>query len=160
MLLIFLVLQELDGKSIGNNRTLKVSDVIPRPFEKNNKVALPPHSTEKMEKPSPDSDSNTTQSTNNDEADEDGSLLHSGSVLKGRSARDAVTPLAHMSYYDQLEHKKNSLAQTLKRLVSKLYLLVILFGLQERDLFFFHFLYVTLNLLQSTNWNFGTFCYL
>jgi tRNA (uracil-5-)-methyltransferase len=33
-----------------------------------------------------------------------------------RSARDVVTPLAHMSYADQLEHKKNSLAQTLKKL--------------------------------------------
>ncbi|KAL6650202.1 hypothetical protein ACP70R_009127 [Stipagrostis hirtigluma subsp. patula] len=33
-----------------------------------------------------------------------------------KSARDAVTPLAHMSYNDQLEHKKHSMAQILKRL--------------------------------------------
>uniref|UniRef100_A0A0A9GCP7 C3H1-type domain-containing protein n=1 Tax=Arundo donax TaxID=35708 RepID=A0A0A9GCP7_ARUDO len=33
-----------------------------------------------------------------------------------RSARDAVTPLAHMPYNDQLEHKKHSMAQILKRL--------------------------------------------
>ncbi|KAK6163302.1 hypothetical protein DH2020_000166 [Rehmannia glutinosa] len=107
----------LDGKTVGNNRTLKVSDVIPRPFEKNSRVALLPHSSQQMEKPSPDSDqSNKTESTNNDEADDDGSLVSNGSVLKGRSARDAVTPLAHMSYSDQLEHKKNSLAQILKKL--------------------------------------------
>lgn len=102
------MLQELDGKSIGNNRTLKVSDAIPRPFEKNNKVALPGNAS---------SDSNAT--TNSD--DEDSSALPNDSVSKARSARDAVTPLAHMSYSDQLEHKKNSLAQTLKRLVNKLY---------------------------------------
>jgi tRNA (uracil-5-)-methyltransferase len=34
-----------------------------------------------------------------------------------KSARDAVAPLAHMSYNDQLEHKKNTMAQILKRLV-------------------------------------------
>ncbi|KAK3145384.1 hypothetical protein QOZ80_4AG0328510 [Eleusine coracana subsp. coracana] len=37
-------------------------------------------------------------------------------VSRKKSARDAVTPLAHMSYNDQLEHKKNSMAQILKRL--------------------------------------------
>ncbi|KAL1558554.1 zinc finger CCCH domain-containing protein 24 [Salvia divinorum] len=89
--------EKLDGQTVGNNRTLKVSDVIQRPFEKNSKAALP-------EKPSPDND------------DENDSLLSSDSASKARSARDAVTPLAHMSYSDQLEHKKNSLAQILKRL--------------------------------------------
>lgn len=34
-----------------------------------------------------------------------------------RTVRDAVTPLAHMTYSDQLEHKKNSVAQLLKKLV-------------------------------------------
>ncbi|KAL6885546.1 hypothetical protein ACP4OV_010325 [Aristida adscensionis] len=33
-----------------------------------------------------------------------------------KNARDAVTPLAHMPYSDQLEHKKHSMAQILKRL--------------------------------------------
>ncbi|KAK4440747.1 Zinc finger CCCH domain-containing protein 24 [Sesamum alatum] len=106
-----IAVKELDGKSVGNNRTLKIADVIPRPFEKNNKP------TQKTENPSLDSDhTNMTEATNNDEADEDGSLVPSGSAVKGRSVRDAVTPLAHMSYSDQLDHKKNSLAQTLKRL--------------------------------------------
>ncbi|GFP84212.1 zinc finger CCCH domain-containing protein 24 [Phtheirospermum japonicum] len=99
----------LDGKTVGNNRTLKVSDVIPRPFEKNNKAAL--------QKPSPDgAHSNQAESTNSDKVDDDGNLVPNVLALKSRSARDAVTPLAHMSYSDQLEHKKNSLAQILKRL--------------------------------------------
>ncbi|KAL3618524.1 hypothetical protein CASFOL_037606 [Castilleja foliolosa] len=99
----------LDGKTVGNNRTLKVSDVIPRPFEKNNKAAL--------QKPSPDgAHSNQAESTNNNEVDDDGNVVPNALALKSRSARDAVTPLAHMSYSDQLEHKKNSLAQILKRL--------------------------------------------
>uniref|UniRef100_A0A0E0KM18 C3H1-type domain-containing protein n=1 Tax=Oryza punctata TaxID=4537 RepID=A0A0E0KM18_ORYPU len=37
-------------------------------------------------------------------------------ISSKKSVRDAVTPLAHMSYNDQLEHKKNSVAQILKRL--------------------------------------------
>ncbi|BAS87526.1 Os04g0105000 [Oryza sativa Japonica Group] len=37
-------------------------------------------------------------------------------ISNKKSVRDAVTPLAHMSYNDQLEHKKNSVAQILKRL--------------------------------------------
>ncbi|KAL0417730.1 UNVERIFIED_CONTAM: Zinc finger CCCH domain-containing protein 24 [Sesamum radiatum] len=106
-----IAVKELDGKSVGNNRTLKVADVIPRPFEKNNKPI------QKSENPSLDGDhTNMTDATNNDEADGDGSLVPSGSVVKGRSVRDVVTPLAHMTYSDQLDHKKNSLAQTLKRL--------------------------------------------
>ncbi|ONK70662.1 uncharacterized protein A4U43_C04F210 [Asparagus officinalis] len=51
----------------------------------------------------------------NDAADNDTSVTE-GLVPKTRSARDVVTPLAHMPYPDQLEHKKNSLLQTLKRL--------------------------------------------
>ncbi|KAL6510907.1 hypothetical protein OROGR_022031 [Orobanche gracilis] len=100
----------LDRKIVCNNRSLKVLDVIPRPFEKNNKAALLSHA-------SPDSNhSNLTEATNGDEADADGSLVSNGSVLKGTCARDVVTPLAHMSYTDQLEHKRNSLAQILKKL--------------------------------------------
>ncbi|KAJ1269789.1 hypothetical protein BS78_06G004200 [Paspalum vaginatum] len=37
-------------------------------------------------------------------------------ALSKKSARDAVTPLAHMTYNDQLEHKKHSMAQILKKL--------------------------------------------
>ncbi|XP_028808026.1 zinc finger CCCH domain-containing protein 24 [Neltuma alba] len=38
------------------------------------------------------------------------------SMSKTRSLRDVVTPLAHMAYADQLEHKKGNLTQILKRL--------------------------------------------
>lgn len=48
---------------------------------------------------------------------EDGTDNDSSTPGSGRSARDAVTPLAHMSYADQLEQKKTSIMQTLKKLV-------------------------------------------
>lgn len=55
----------------------------------------------------------------------DGSLLaHNGCSedvegnAKMRSARDVVTPLAHLPYAHQLEQKKNSLVHMLKKLVS------------------------------------------
>lgn len=88
--------EELDGKSVGNNRTIKVTDVISRSFGKKHETA----------------------ELNNDQGDDsnDVSLAVDGSASKGRSVRDVVTPLAHMAYADQLEHKKNSLMQTLKRL--------------------------------------------
>ncbi|KAL2507527.1 Zinc finger CCCH domain-containing protein 24 [Forsythia ovata] len=110
--------EELDGKSVGNNWTLKVTDVIPRSFEKKNKTALLPQTTQQSEKPAPVSDSSDMTELKNDQGDDpiDGTLALDGSVSKGRSVRDVVTPLAHMAYADQLEHKKNSLMQTLKRL--------------------------------------------
>jgi tRNA (uracil-5-)-methyltransferase len=43
--------------------------------------------------------------------------LEAAVVASIRTVRDAVTPLAHMTYKDQLEHKKNSVAQLLKKLV-------------------------------------------
>ncbi|XP_026415262.1 zinc finger CCCH domain-containing protein 24-like isoform X2 [Papaver somniferum] len=89
-------IERMDGKAIGN-RHVKVANVVPRTFEKKAMLTVP------------DSD------------DPDGPLSINGSedgnaVPRARTVRDAVTPLAHMSYSDQLEHKKNSLAQTLKRL--------------------------------------------
>lgn len=53
---------------------------------------------------------------NDDNMNKD-SKVADDSVSKARSARDVVTPLAHMPYSDQLEHKKSSLVQILKRLV-------------------------------------------
>lgn len=67
-------LQILDGKTV-NSKNLKIADVLPRTFDKNE--------TKKSAK----------------------------------SARDAVTPLADLSYADQLEQKKTSIAQMLKKLV-------------------------------------------
>ena len=51
------------------------------------------------------------------------------SAAKGKSARDAVTPLAHLPYTEQLEQKKYSLMQLLKKLVSSLSLSITVFGL-------------------------------
>uniref|UniRef100_A0A0D9W1R9 C3H1-type domain-containing protein n=1 Tax=Leersia perrieri TaxID=77586 RepID=A0A0D9W1R9_9ORYZ len=45
-----------------------------------------------------------------------GTSAPEAAISSKKSVRDAVTPLAHMSYNDQLEHKKNSIAQILKRL--------------------------------------------
>uniref|UniRef100_A0ACD5YCX4 Uncharacterized protein n=1 Tax=Avena sativa TaxID=4498 RepID=A0ACD5YCX4_AVESA len=46
----------------------------------------------------------------------DGTSGPEAAVANKRTVRDAVTPLAHMTYKDQLEHKKNSVAQLLKKL--------------------------------------------
>lgn len=51
--------------------------------------------------------------SNNENSSVNGSALGSG-----KTARDVVTPLAHMSYTDQLEHKKSSISHLLKKLVS------------------------------------------
>lgn len=45
------------------------------------------------------------------------------SASKAKSARDAVTPLAHVPYGDQLVRKKNSVMQMLKKLVGNTSLL-------------------------------------
>ncbi|CAI9105106.1 OLC1v1003961C1 [Oldenlandia corymbosa var. corymbosa] len=95
-----IALKELDGKSLGN-KNLKVADVIPRSFDKNNKLPTP-----KGEGLSQDEDGEPVGDD----------LTSSNSDIKSRSVREAVTPLAHMPYVDQLEHKKAALTQTLKRL--------------------------------------------
>ncbi|KAG8064214.1 hypothetical protein GUJ93_ZPchr0004g38927 [Zizania palustris] len=46
----------------------------------------------------------------------EGTSAPEAAISSKKSVRDAVTPLAHMPYNDQLEHKKNSVAQILKRL--------------------------------------------
>lgn len=56
---------------------------------------------------------------NDDGSAHNNSLPAEGLISKARSVRDVVTPLAYMPYNEQLEHKKNSLLQTLKRLVRK-----------------------------------------
>ncbi|KAG2670373.1 hypothetical protein I3760_14G082900 [Carya illinoinensis] len=114
--------EELKGKSIGN-KNLKVADVIPRSFEKRiRSAAALPIRDQQTREPKLDGEnvgvpisSNGIEDgdTNNDDKN---CLTVDGSVSRARSARDVVTPLAHMSYGDQLEHKKNSLMQILKRL--------------------------------------------
>ncbi|XP_034688049.1 zinc finger CCCH domain-containing protein 24 isoform X3 [Vitis riparia] len=111
-------MEELEGKSIGN-KNLKVGDILPRSFEKKNNSALPLHQStqKKMETALGGDDTDVSMSSF---GLEDGDAVCDSSapdsVLKARSARDVATPLAHLTYTDQLEHKKNSLMQTLKKL--------------------------------------------
>ncbi|XP_034221994.1 zinc finger CCCH domain-containing protein 24 isoform X2 [Prunus dulcis] len=100
--------KELDGISIGN-KNIKVADVIPRSFEKKTKSAMA----------LPQNPQKTTDVELDGENVEDSVVANGaedGNGTSGRSARKVVTPLAHMPYGDQLEHKKNSLMQILKRL--------------------------------------------
>ncbi|KAK3012402.1 hypothetical protein RJ639_012051 [Escallonia herrerae] len=124
--------EELDGKSMGN-KTLKVADVIPISIQRNNGLTTPTsQSTEHtLESASTDNNIEASETSNGirdgDSIDE--GVTPGSSALRGRSSRDVVTPLAHMSYVDQLEHKKNALVQMLKKLVSNLSLVSYLCGL-------------------------------
>ncbi|KAK8463942.1 hypothetical protein PHAVU_011G078600 [Phaseolus vulgaris] len=99
--------KDLEGKTIGN-KTVKVADVIPRSFEKKSNPSVASHQEldEGVDVPS----SGALDAENNDK------LAVDGSVSKSRSLRDVVTPLAHIPYADQLEQKKTSLMQILKKL--------------------------------------------
>ncbi|KAF4392338.1 hypothetical protein G4B88_005297 [Cannabis sativa] len=112
-------LEQLEGKSIGN-KSIKVADVIPRSFEKNIKptTALPQNGQETVKPVISGDDGDVSVTLNgaqNVDGNEDNSTVN-GSVTSVRSVRDAVTPLAHMAYSDQLEQKKMSNMQILKRL--------------------------------------------
>ncbi|XP_075490786.1 zinc finger CCCH domain-containing protein 24 isoform X1 [Primulina tabacum] len=114
-----IAVKALDGKSIRNNRTLKVSDVVPRSFEKMSKVATHSKTTQEEESPSQVGDgSNVIATAIDDDDNDDGSSIPNGLVLKGRSVRDVVTPLAHLTYSNQIETKKNSLMQNLRKLTN------------------------------------------
>lgn len=115
--------QELQGKSIGN-KNLKIADVVPRSFEKTIKstAALLLNGQQSGEPALDGENTGVSISSNgiddgdtNDDKKSDSAV--DGSVSRPRNARDAVTPLAHMPYGDQLEQKKTSLMQILKRLV-------------------------------------------
>lgn len=95
---------------------MKVADVIPRSFEKkgNSDVGLQSPQLNK-ENSGVDVPSNGALGA---ETNDDNNLATDGSLSKTRSLREVVTPLAHMAYADQLEQKKSSLMQILKRLVS------------------------------------------
>ncbi|KAF8749570.1 hypothetical protein HU200_012585 [Digitaria exilis] len=72
-------------------------------------------SHQKVHAEGPASDNGTATENGSSAAAGEASALEVVASTK-RSARDAVTPLAHMPYNDQLEHKKHSMAQILKRL--------------------------------------------
>ncbi|GAB4859215.1 hypothetical protein Ancab_010675 [Ancistrocladus abbreviatus] len=97
----------LNGISVGS-KNIKIADVIPRSYDDKIKAAEGRQPT----KPGADFEAEVKTSSNDFE---NGDRV-GGSVSRPRSARDVVTPLAHMPYAEQLEYKKNSLMQTLKRL--------------------------------------------
>ncbi|VAH24920.1 unnamed protein product [Triticum turgidum subsp. durum] len=57
-----------------------------------------------------------TENSSDAAAPADGTSGPEAAGASKRTVRDAVTPLAHMTYSDQLEHKKSSVAQLLKKL--------------------------------------------
>ncbi|XP_057997523.1 zinc finger CCCH domain-containing protein 24 isoform X2 [Hevea brasiliensis] len=111
--------EELEGRSVGNKK-IKVADVIPRSYDGKIKsaMALPQNAPQKMASSLDGENAGISKSlhvTEDDDTKDDSSMLD-GSSSKAKSARDVVTPLAHMPYEDQLEHKKNSIMQMLKKL--------------------------------------------
>ncbi|KAG9445578.1 hypothetical protein H6P81_011706 [Aristolochia fimbriata] len=100
--------EELDGISMGNKK-IKVANVLPRSFQKkasstnvaNDQVGI--------------LISERNSSAEDHVVDEENHVGNESS-MRTRSAREVVTPLADMPYSDQLEHKKSSLSQILKRL--------------------------------------------
>ncbi|KAG0477558.1 hypothetical protein HPP92_012277 [Vanilla planifolia] len=94
----------------SNGKQIKVADAVRRSEEKKKNIEIAiSHSN--MEHGPSIASSNPTEDT----CAFIPSIVESVAA-KAKTVRDVVTPLAHMSYGDQLEHKKNSLLQMLKRL--------------------------------------------
>lgn len=123
---VTLATQKLNEKSI-NKRFLKVVDVLPRPWEKQQLKVQEQRETDDQDME--DLDALNSETANGKiKSPMDSEVLGDGnseqhndsaadrSVVKLRSARDAVTPLAHMPYDQQLTQKKTSMTQILKRL--------------------------------------------
>ncbi|XP_010032006.1 zinc finger CCCH domain-containing protein 24 [Eucalyptus grandis] len=102
----------LEGKCIGSKK-IKVADVIPRSFENKAKqgVVVP-----QRESVNDEAEENSVSDGLKNDCSNNSSPALGGSSMRARSARDVVTPLAHMSYVDQLVHKVNALMQMLKKL--------------------------------------------
>lgn len=110
---------------------MKVANVIARSCENKLKVSVASDQrstqpTEGITNEDPAISASSDVVENDDNANKDGNVADD-SVSKTRSARDVVTPLAHMSYNDQLEHKKSSLIQILKRLVRFMHLVIFIY---------------------------------
>ncbi|KAK3206012.1 hypothetical protein Dsin_020058 [Dipteronia sinensis] len=125
-------MEELEGKSVGN-KNLKVADVIPRSCDKKIKLAmaLPQNTEQTTDSALAGEIAGVSTSLNGieDGNTNDDVSAPDGSASKAKSARDVVTPLAHLSYSNQLEHKKNSIAQMLKKLVRNSYSFFLFFSL-------------------------------
>ncbi|KAF9675216.1 hypothetical protein SADUNF_Sadunf09G0009100 [Salix dunnii] len=112
-------IEELEGRSVGN-KNIKVADVIPRQFEQKIKSAMAvPQNIPQTVEPALDGENTGISRSSDAIGDVDGNNDNStqdGSNSRAKCARDVATPLAHMPYDDQLEHKKNSIMQMLKKL--------------------------------------------
>ncbi|KAF5183867.1 Zinc finger ccch domain-containing protein [Thalictrum thalictroides] len=113
-------IEVVDGKSMGNKQ-LKVADVLPRLFEKKTQstISLTRNTNHPTEAGLASGDPNVSVPSNgleNVELNDNNDPAVNNEASKSRSVREVVTPLAHMPYADQLEHKKKTLEQTLKKL--------------------------------------------
>ncbi|XP_020592356.1 zinc finger CCCH domain-containing protein 24 [Phalaenopsis equestris] len=89
-----------------NSKQVKVADAVCRSQKKKQTMEITMCSTRNEDDSFLASGNNAAFGSSNEE----------GIVAKAKAVCDVVTPLAQMSYSDQLEHKRNSLLQTLKRL--------------------------------------------
>ncbi|THU67023.1 hypothetical protein C4D60_Mb05t20300 [Musa balbisiana] len=115
----------LDGQVLNANSTsgkqIKVVDAIRRSHEKKSEIPTSNQTKGQLvDSEQCTDDPNTSTSTSlieDDDAVEKDTSVFEGLVSKTtRTARDVVAPLADLPYGDQLEKKKKTLMQTLKRL--------------------------------------------
>lgn len=111
----------LNENSACANKKIKVADAIRRPYDKKSEMKNSSNQTKELsENELCTDDAKTLVSSCSFEGDDEVGkdiCIFERSVSKARTARDVVTPLADMPYVDQLDQKKNSLMQTLKKLV-------------------------------------------
>ncbi|KAJ3706150.1 hypothetical protein LUZ61_009855 [Rhynchospora tenuis] len=86
---------EILKESSSGGKTIKLRDAIKRSFENKYRAR---------------------ERGSADNIEGDGGLVEGMNSSTRKSVREVVTPLAHLSYSDQLEHKKSSLSQLLKKL--------------------------------------------
>ncbi|XP_020529292.1 zinc finger CCCH domain-containing protein 24 isoform X2 [Amborella trichopoda] len=104
-------IEVLDGKVMGN-RQVKVVDVKARAFERTSGLAISSNNPGGIM----ETDFACGDAGEKGHSVEIGKSGANNLASKTRTVREVVTPLAHMQYDDQLDYKKNSLLQTLKRL--------------------------------------------
>nr|KYP68521.1 Zinc finger CCCH domain-containing protein 24 [Cajanus cajan] len=109
-----------DDDGSGSNRALSKCLGVPFKFAKKKKGMMIGFVTfedeEQMKSSSKDLDGKTIGNKKIKVADVIPRSFKKKSSANTRNVRDAVTPLAHMAYADQLEQKKSSLMQILKKL--------------------------------------------
>ncbi|KAJ8504595.1 hypothetical protein OPV22_005481 [Ensete ventricosum] len=112
---------EVLNENSTSGKQIKVADAIRRSHEKKSEMQTSNQTKGQLvDSEQCTDDPNTSTSTSlieDDDAVEKDTSVFEGLVSKTtRTARDVVTPLADLPYGDQLEKKKNTLMQTLKRL--------------------------------------------